>query len=177
MKTPLTQRPKSYDETVVKEAAEKLLPDVIGWLGDDGTPESEVLEDLIKALRYGDDGYEIAKSMDGNYSPDAALVEILDSASSHKRFALEKACKEWVAAEGLDGPEIGANVTHSRSKDAIGTVMRNWPDGRSTVAFPELGHVTEGTGCHGLILEWETLIPQMNVPVLARKPAPLGSDS
>lgn len=169
MKTPLTKRPKSYDETIVKCAAEKLLPEVIGWLGGDGTPEPEVLEDLIKALHYGDDGYEIAKSMDGNYSPNTALVEILDGAGRYKRSALEKACIEWVAAEGLEGPELGANVTHSRYKDAIGTVMRNWPDGRSTVAFPEFGHVTEGTGCHGFILEWETLIPWTNADVEPRR--------
>jgi len=158
MKTPRRKRPNINDEAVVKYAAEKLLPDMINWLGEDDEAESEILEDLIKAIQYADDGYEIAKRLDGNYSPDAALVDILDRASSYKRSALQSLCTEWVISEELEAPQIGSHVTHIRYNDAIGTVVRNCSDGRSTVAFPTLGHVNEGNGCHGFILEWESLI-------------------
>ena len=141
MKTP---RPKHNDDAIIRIAAEKLLPEVMGWLGDAGIPENEVLDDLAKAMRWGSDGYKIAKDLDC-YEPDAALVEILDAAGSLKSAAREKACAEWVIANGLEGPELGAKVTSTtRPADGLGTVTRNWPDGRSTVAFHSAGHVTEG---------------------------------
>jgi hypothetical protein len=158
MKTLTNPRPKHNDDAIIRIAAEKLLPDVMGWLGDAGIPENEVLDDLTKAMRWGSDGYQIAKEMD-SYEPDAVLVEILDAAGHLKSSAREKACAEWVIENGLEGPEIGAKVTSARRpNDGVGTVTKNWPDGRATVAFHAAGHVTEGIGCHGFIIEWEDLI-------------------
>jgi hypothetical protein len=130
---------------------------VVEWYQGDADEIDSVADDLTKALRWHTDGYELASELD-SYSPDAALVEILDDADHLIRSEHEKACIAWVEANGLKGPEIGTQVKHKRGGEELGTVTKNWPDGRSTVGFPTLGHVTEGTGCHGFILEWETLI-------------------
>lgn len=164
MVTPMTPRPKSTDDSIIKEAARQLAPKVKKWLGADGadTEIGEIEADLAKAIRYDDDGYEIARDLDGNYSPDAALVEILDEAGSLKHAALSKAATEWVKENSLTAPAIGTRVRcaigRREVKDAgVGTVIANQPDGKSTVNFPTLGHVTTGCGTHGLILEWESL--------------------
>ncbi len=156
MKTLTTPRPKTSDAEIIRKAAEKLAPEVAEWIGD-GTPVEDIIPDLEKAMRWSRDGYKLARELD-DYDPDAQLVEILDSAEHYKSQAKEKACEEWVKSEGLEAPEIGSEVIDSaKPEHGVGIVGRNWPDGRSTVSFATLGHVTEGMGCHGLILEWERL--------------------
>ena len=173
MVTPTTPRPKRTDTDIITEAARQLAPKVKAWLrsgieGDD-TELSDIESDLVKAIRYDDDGYAIARDLDGKYSPDAALVEILDEAGSLKSSALSKAQAEWVKANNLTPPEIGTRVQcvkpHGIRKDAgVGTVTRNFDDGKSTVNFPALGHVLSGTGAHGLILEWESFTVKPSEP-------------
>ena len=153
MKTP---RPNTSDPNILRLAAQKLAPEVVEWMGD-GTPPDDVIDDIVKAIRYNHDGYQIAKRMD-DYEPDSALVEILESAYHYKSSAHNTACIEWVETEGLEPPPIGASAKHTtKPESGLGTITRNWPEGRSTVSFPTLGHVTEGCGCHGLILDWEKL--------------------
>lgn len=155
---PANLRPSRSDEVIITRVAEKLLPDVMEWLGDAECPEDEVLKDLARAIRWESDGYEIAKSLD-RYEPNAELVEILDATGHLKTSIWEKVCAEWVVVNGIQGPHMGAKVTWARRpQDGVGTVTKNWPDGRSTVAFHSAGHVTDGIGCHGFLIEWEALI-------------------
>lgn len=156
MKTPTTPRPKTSDPAIIRKAAELLAPEVADWCGD-GTPAEELIPVLEKAMRWRRNGYELARELD-SYEPDAQLVEILDSAEHLKSRAKEKACEEWVKAEGLEPPPIDSEVTDSTNpQNGTGIVLQNWPDGRSTVSFASLGHVTKGNGCHGLLLDWEKL--------------------
>jgi hypothetical protein len=152
-------RPLRRDTEVVRAAAEKLAPQVLAWCQDETADLAVITADLVKAIRWNDDGYDIAKSLD-DYSPDAELVEILDAAGMLVTTAWEAACREWVTAHNITGPEVGALVSHTRKKDAgLGEVIRNEPDGRSVVFFPDLGHVKQGTGYLGLYVEWELLKP------------------
>ena len=157
MKTPTTPRPKNHDPEVIRAAAEKFAPQVVEWCNDE-SPLEDVTNDLVKAMRFCSDGYKIAKELDHIYSPDARLVEILDSAGMFKSSAREAACEKWVKENEMEAPLIGASVTCSKHSDAgIGVVVRNFKDGRSTVSFSSMGHVLEGKGTHGFILDWETL--------------------
>ena len=158
----MTPRPKRTDQAIIQEAARQLAPKVKRWLEDFGTILEDIESDLVKAIRYDDDGYALAKDLEGNYSPDAALVEILDETGMLKSAALRKAQTEWAKANSLTPPEIGTRVRCviglRKVKDAgVGTVICNHPDGKSTVNFPALGHVTAGCGAHGMILDWESL--------------------
>ena len=127
------------------------------------------IRDLAEALEYHEDGYELAKELDGPYAPDAALVEILDSASHLISSAHTVACEKWVVESGLKGPDVGTRVVSTKRhyQDAgEGIVVRNNKDGRSTVSFPKLGHVghleekirSGKVSQHiGAIIEWESL--------------------
>ena len=153
-------RPARNAPEVIAIAAEKLLPDVMQWLGNGDEDLLEVLATIKLAIRYEIDGYAIAKSMEDNsfIEPDAELVEILDQASCHLRNALSEVCTEWVNQNRLTGPAIGAKVTSSWHPEAgTGEIIRNDKDGRSLVLFEALGHVKEGLGCHGSLINWEYL--------------------
>jgi hypothetical protein len=156
-----TPRPTRNDPQILAAAAKRLAPKVKQWLGhDDDTPIGDIEADLIMALRYNDDGYEIAKELDGTYSPDAQLVEILDDASWDRSRALEIACTAWVEENKLQPIPVGTRVTWPRKKDyGEGVVGHNFPDGRATVAFEKLGQKV-GTG---YIVEWEQLMVEVTI--------------
>ena len=137
----VTPRPTANDAVVLEATAKKLAPQVLQWLGDDSTDLETIVEDLTKAFRYNDDGYEIAKDLESGpgYCPDAALVEILNDAVFIKHSILSKLSEEWVKHMELKGPEVGTKVkwtkTNPIGKDKIGTVTRNMEDGKSAVAY------------------------------------------
>ena len=101
--------------------------------------------------------------------PDAALVEILDEASSYKHSALSVACVKWVADEGLQPIPIETKVISTSPREkayGVGIVTENHKDGRATVYYASKGHVREGIGTHGLILPWEELEIQNEQPTI-----------
>lgn len=159
-----TKRPTINDPAVIRAAAEKLLPNVKAWLEQDRDKQDEwsdeeITDQLFKAMLWGSDGYELAKNLD-RWSPDAALVEILDSAVSYKFTARDKACVEWMETRGLSAPEIGARVTWAKEPNrGAGTVKANDNTGRATVAFDNqeqrLGRTLIGT-----CVPWEELLPE-----------------
>lgn len=150
-------RPKRSDETIVREAAKKLAPKVKEWLDDD-SQLADIEADLVEATKYNDDGYDVARSLDGHYSPDAALVEILDDAGWAKRDACSKAEAEWVKANNIQAIPLETKVRWSRKANAgVGVVTKNHPDGKSTVTFASLGQAPGS----GYIVEWEELIPEV----------------
>lgn len=159
MSTPaIPKRPSRTDKAITKQVAEKLLPAFAQWMKtDDATvDQDDLLNDLIKALDYDDDGYEIARNLDhSGYSPDAELVGILDAAGGYRRNIHGEACKAWVATNNLQPIPLDTRVRWPGSKPAagVGIITNNHPDGRSTVSFPSLGH----TRSSGYVVEWEEL--------------------
>jgi hypothetical protein len=156
-----TKRPTINDEAVATAAAKSLVPAVNQWLETNGEighlPQIEA--DLIKALKYASDGYEIARKLEPLYDPDAALVEILDGAYSAKIQALTALEREWVTASGIQPIPLGSKVTWAKKPEAgIGIVSENSSDGKSLVRFESLGQVKEGVGSHGYHVNWENLI-------------------
>jgi hypothetical protein len=156
---PKTKRPSRHSDEIDLEVAKLLLPAFMEWAGKhDGYSEADVLESLLEAIEcHEDDGYRIAYHLDGEWRVDAALVNLLDSASYHRHRAHKAACVKWLSESGLTPPELESRV--ATEKHGTGVVTENHVDGTSTVFFAHLGHVREGTGTHGLIIEWEELLP------------------
>ena len=165
MNTTIPARPKRSDDAVIAAAAKKLAPAVREWLNDE-TELKDIEADLAQAMKYDSDGYDIARHLDGQYSPDAALVEILDGAGYAKISASSKAEAEWVKANNLQPPAIGSMVSFTGRYGITaggvvsGEVTKNHPDGKSTIFCASQGHVREGVGTHGTIIEWERLTPE-----------------
>lgn len=159
--TETPKRPVKHDDAVSRAAAKEIAPQVKEWLNDEDTSLDTIESDLVKALKYNSNGYEIAKSLDSHngYSPDAELVEILEGCSYAKSKAHDKLCREWVTANGIKELPMQTRVTWSRKPEAgVGVVTKNYPEGKSTVSFAALGHVADGQmGCHGYVVEWEQL--------------------
>lgn len=160
MKNPTTPRPTLYDPAVITAAAKQLAPAVKQWCEDPAVSVEDIETDLAKALRFDDDGYKIARALDGQYDPDARLVEILDEAYSAKTSALRALERDWVQANQLQPIPLETKVRWTKKPAAgvgVGIVVRNDDAGKATVMFASLGHVRQGTGCHGFIVNWEEL--------------------
>jgi hypothetical protein len=167
------KRPARKGDAVIQFAANALAHDVQQWC-QDNTSLEQLEEDLGKALHYSRDGYRIAKELEKEgYDPDEELVEILGKAAYYFNESWITACMLWVKDNNLAPPEIGIQVrqinliVHPNLTDpGIGTIVSNHPDGRSTVSFPDLGHIghikdrdPKSTGTIGFIVEWENLEP------------------
>ena len=161
MNTTIPPRPNRRDPAIVEAAARRLAPSVIQWMP--GEDADEITNDLIAMLKnaFDHDGYKLARELEQyyGYDPDAVLVDILSSTEHLLHEELSNASKAWVEEHLPPEPPAGARVYQKglEEKNGIGIVIRNYPDGRSTVNFAQLGHVTEGSGTHGLVLEWEKL--------------------
>jgi hypothetical protein len=154
----MSKRPTINDETVIYQAAKILAVKVAEWLDDGETAptDSELIENIKDAIRHNDDGFDIAVEMqDIGYDPDAELVDILDKAFIIKKALVEEACEDWVIVNKINGPDIKTKVLVNGN---TGIVIKNHKDGRSTVSIPALGHVLEGAGTHGKVINWEDLV-------------------
>ena len=159
MPTP-PKRPDRNDPAVLADAAALLAPEVSRWLNDSSVGMDVIEKDLVDAMRWRDDGYDVGRAMDSNgYSVDAALVEILDDAGICKMKACSKAEEAWVDATGAQPIPIDTKVRcrSGRPSKDVGIVTANHKDGKSTVMFESMGHVRTGIGSHGYIIDWEDL--------------------
>ncbi len=155
---PTTPRPTLNDPEVIAAAARKLAPAVKQWVEDSAVTLAEIEADLRDAIKFDDDGYAIARELDGQYDPDARLVEILDQAYCEKTDVLRALERDWVQANQLQPIPLESKVRWQKKPVAgVGIVIGNDDAGHSTVMFPSLGHVREGGGCHGYIANWEEL--------------------
>lgn len=97
------KRPTRYDPSIKRQAAERLLPEIIQWLGKDWreTDREDYLADLVRVITIYD-GYEAARTLerDCHWQPDFELVEILDGARA-VTIAEDIAIKAWVEANRI----------------------------------------------------------------------------
>lgn len=91
-------RPTRYDAAVKRAAAERMMPEIVEWLGKDWkeADREEYISDLI-GIAHLWDGYEAAKELERghHWAADAQLVEILDGATA-AWVAENEAVKAWV---------------------------------------------------------------------------------
>lgn len=112
-----------WNDEMLNELAQVVGKELFDWSNEDGSDDTG-LEDCVisarKVLRYhsNDNGYEIAKAFeDEGFSPDAELVEILDSVSFSKHQIQDKFIKDWVKNNNIKlDYEVGQKVKAQLSK-------------------------------------------------------------
>lgn len=161
-----SKRPSIHDELIIEKVSQAIAPRIRKWLDaeesvdEDKQTVEHIAAEIAEAIRFNDDGYEIASELERShgYSPDSELVRILDGVSLTKLRSLREACEAWVVSTGAVGPALESRCVWNRHPEyGEGVITRNHPDGRSTVFYESLGHVREGVGSHGFLVEWEDL--------------------
>ena len=167
----IRKRPSRHDERIVRLAAEKTFDrrEDYGVEVDDYDSATEsAINDIASVISGSRDGYEMARDLErkGWYCT-SQMVEWLDGADYDLYSAHDQAVAEWVAAEGIKPSlAIGASVTFTtpafhakgRGPTLAGEITAiDEKHARYTVFVPELGHVREGCGTHGIILPFEEI--------------------
>ena len=174
MELPMSSRPGRYREEVFVLASKKILSDMKPWYISNYCNSERDLEELrigiydcIKHLRSNLDGYSLAVrlSKDMSIEPDAELVDILDSASSHMYTSHLTLISEWVKSTGLKLEfKEGDTVYFDHEKiEYKGTVYTLHSDtGRYVVNCKSLGHtdLDAFTGTRGKYLDAEEVRKQ-----------------
>ncbi len=141
--------------------ANKLLSQVMDWGSYTAAEESEVGEQILKALEYaGHDGYDLTKYLDDHFhwSVDAELTDIMGCADYYGCH--REAVKCWIRDTGAKPAlVVGQEVTvkNPRDGDTTGFIRDITDDGMYCVRIPSKGHVEEGLGTHGSLYPWEDL--------------------
>lgn len=95
------------------------------------------------------------------YEPDSQLVELLDNAYWLHHKAHEKAIREWVKGWNIKvpwSPEQNVRIKH-KGQLISGVVAEIQSDKATcTVRCPQLGHVRDGEGSHGFIINSEDIL-------------------
>lgn len=149
-------RPTYGSAEIMAMVANGLMPQIIQWGGFKESDMQEVSEQLINVLRSFGDGYEMAKALDDRYSwdSDSELVDILEGADFHS--ATRTAVLAWIIDNDIKAKfEVGRQVQIKPSpRDSAmkaGEIVDICEDGNYCVMIPELGHVREGLGTHGML--------------------------
>ncbi len=150
-------RPLRSDPAIRIEVAKQLAEDCGQWdMQDDATPAC--IKGWVNALlecRLSDNGYEIARNLEDYHSvsPDAELVEILDSASSYVWSAHENLVKAWVTDNGITAPlSVGQAISCRHGEGLI--VRLNEESARYIFQPYGKEHEYSGKGS-GILVEYE----------------------
>ena len=153
MKT-LISRPTEHDKDVFEGAIDMLLPSVLEWeivtseqdmCSDD--ERKTIRDELIKGIRSSNDkdGYALARSLERSvmWSPDAALVDILDYFGSFLARVHREKVKSWVIKSNIiPQKSIGDSVrVKVRGGEYDGFVLSvDKTTAQYTINIPALGH-------------------------------------
>jgi hypothetical protein len=155
-------RPNSQSAEVLAMVANDLMPHILQWgKWDENDREAqEVAAQLLEVLGGRDDGYKMAKTLEDRHywDSDAELVDILEGADFHS--ANRTAVMAWITDNGVKanfeaGRQVEVKTSPRESLLRKGEIAKIYEDGNYCVMVPELGHVREGLGTHGLIFSWE----------------------
>lgn len=171
----LKSRPDLSDPTIktnlVCYLVTEIAPKLKKWLGSSSdTTLSECQQHLEECFRHStsQNGYELSKNLQDNfgYNPDSNLVEDLDCVWFLKNRFLKSIEKIWVAKKNIDYPQCGSPIeayVYDRKESKYFTkkwvsgfvAETNTELGKITVCIPEFGHVKEGVGTHGTVVNIE----------------------
>jgi hypothetical protein len=159
MTTPIQTepRPTQRSEEVIKAAVASALPTFLRWAiePEDGKESGNISKDLCEVLRYGNDGYEMATSLERrSWSPDSELVELLDGLLHTRSVATHKAVAEWVTRNNIQPAlKVGDKLVWKGDQAEIAKIYTE--DARYTLFIAVKGHVREGVGTHGIVVTFE----------------------
>jgi hypothetical protein len=139
--------------------ATALKADLETWTG--GSISDSYLEELAKilGLSHSWDAYALAKEMErAGYAPDENLVDILEGVAGLAFEAQRLLAAEWVRTLNIKPAfHLGQTVSFQRRQHTyLGEITNiNLREATYTIFVESEGHVREGTGCHGWILNFE----------------------
>lgn len=164
---PISLRPTRDDPFVINETSERVCDEIMEWLKCNGEDfdRKEILEHAKEIIMQSwgiYDGYYLAKKLEFKYSycPDTDLVDRLDGTRSIINIAYEKCVTKWIQENNiLPKINVGTKVKFKHKKDECeGEIYKIDNVGGTYYIFCEqLGHVKEGPGTHGEVVNWEII--------------------
>lgn len=155
----MTPRPTLYDPRVLRPAATDLVEDFKRATGEK-VDEEDAIHSVSEAIRYDDDGYDVCRNLDNDgWDCDAQMVEIMDNAGFYKSRYHDGLVAEWVKDNNIAPPfPLGTKVRFTRGMKGplVGEIIRIDSEKAQYLVFcADQGHVREGIGTHGCMVEYE----------------------
>lgn len=163
-----TTRPSAQDAEILTAVAQNILRAMPKGTIVEGE-EDDAIADIIRALREEApelDEYRLTRRLEEyGWSCDMAIVGAFEIASGDVWQSVREATRIWIRSNGIKPRlTIGAQVkvmarSTTRTKQEFdGEVVAVDADhGTYTVMISALGHVREGAGIHGIIVNFEDL--------------------
>ena len=128
---PADKRPSEFDDVLDRMIAQKLLPDVLRYLGEGKDTAGEVSQQLVDALDSCSadlDGFQIVKHLDDHYfwEVDESLVDIMSRAHSLRYQFHNDRVQAWVIKHNIKPAyKVGDRVVFARDggRDCTGTIV------------------------------------------------------
>jgi hypothetical protein len=159
----LYDRPDVYDEKFAEEATKILAKDVYEWaiLEYKEITFDCIFNALKKHISYNQDGYVLAMKLEIYFYPDAELVRILNNSDSiisniHRRYL-----KQWVKDNNIKpefkiGDKVIVSNPYKKHEQYEAEILETHKEvGRYTVYVSTQGHVKEGEGTRGWVVDYE----------------------
>lgn len=166
----MNSRPKLDDDNVRKLAIENLfekkLKDYFKEFGGDLDEEfiKETKNELFLATEYEHDAYDICKRLENNFfwNVESELVHLMETYFSYQYNAHDKIVKEWVKENNIqlkyfEGDEVTYQNTRKHQEHGK-IISRDHKKATYTIFSKHLGHVEQGIGTHGIIVNCEDII-------------------
>lgn len=127
------KRPSRRDSDILTEAARRLIPDLLEYLGESGPEaEAEVLRDIVEAMQatHDLDGFRLVKHLCDTHcwEGDESLVEILSQAEPSVYRVHTQRVREWIAENNIQPAlKVGDRVRFKRRcGSAEGVIAGSW---------------------------------------------------
>ncbi len=169
-------RPTDSSKEVIMLVVQRIMPEIIQWFEQFEELSEEDIENIKEQLTNAidknniselTDSYDIAKSLDSRYywDSDSELVDILCGLDFYDvRMLLTK---KWIKDNNIipkykEGDSVIVKSLHLsikyRQKEQYdGEIYKVYEEGNYAIYIKEIGHVKNGTGTHGVILNWELI--------------------
>lgn len=168
--TMTTARPTHRDPAILAAVALKVLEAMPAGTITERNREGAIA-DITRALRSeapAFDEYRLTKQLEEcGWDCDRGIMDAFEVASGEAFQCVREATKQWVTANSIKPRlAVGAQVklmvrARSFAKEEFeGEIVAVDADQANyTVMIPALGHVREGSGTHGIIIQFEELHP------------------
>lgn len=168
------KRPVRQQPLVLRTAALSVLRPVLGWLSQEGDLVREdeidqIVEQLTAAAEAEDDGYQMARYLERRHGwpADSQLTEILNDLPYQVSRAHDRLVRLWVKLHDIRPSHDLGDIVHIRTWNKEGRIEKvrgeiisiKTDQAKYLINCPSLGHVTEGTGCHGIYVNYESINP------------------
>lgn len=155
------KRPHQMSRECSELTARKMIPLLEEYLDED--VDDEILREFVNAIQYEDDKVRICTSLDA-WDPCERLYDVLDHLFAKRRDAERELVATWIKENKITlSKRVGDAVKFKSVRNGIlsGEITQAMPESAQYCIFVEsLGHVREGVGTHGMIVNEEDLVKE-----------------